>query len=89
MHPLDDDARVAARPVMAVAREQPDAIAVTMNYEAEAVIFDLMNPFRRRRHLGATGRDGGLKTHAVEIGTAEHISSALRPQPGAWSWSWL
>jgi hypothetical protein len=61
---------------MAVAREQPDAIAVTMNYEAEAVIFDLMNPFRRRRHLGATGRDGSLELHAVEIGIAKRCFEA-------------
>jgi hypothetical protein len=34
-------------------------------------MLDLVNPIRRRRHHRAPGRDGGLKTHAVEIGIQE------------------
>src|SRR6516165_6852200 len=45
--------------------EQVDAVLV--NDQPEAVVFDLMNPLPRGRHLGATGRDGGLELHAAEI----------------------
>ena len=78
---------------MPVVREQADALAIADNDQAEAVMLDFVNPFRRRRHLGATGQDGGLKTHAVEICIAEqyfecigrgHIAATRAyPQEGA------
>ena len=46
-----DNSRVSARPVVTVASEQPDAIAVADNDQAEAIMLDFVNPIRRRRHL--------------------------------------
>jgi hypothetical protein len=45
---------------MLVAGEQPDAIAVADDDEAEAVVFGLVKPLLTCRHLGAARRDGGL-----------------------------
>jgi hypothetical protein len=51
---------------MTVARQQAHAVAIAVNNEAEAVIFDFVNPIRTGRHLGAAGRDRGLKLHDWE-----------------------
>ena len=59
---------ITAGPIVTIASEQADALAIADNDQAEAVMLDFVNPFRRRRHHRALGRDGGLKTHAVEIG---------------------
>jgi hypothetical protein len=56
----------AVSPVVIVARQQPDAVAVAVNDEAKAVVFYLVNPFGSGRHLGAPGRDRWLKLHERE-----------------------
>ena len=48
-------------PVVTVAGEQPNALAVALNDQAIAVVLDLVNPFRPVRNLGAAGRNAGLE----------------------------
>jgi hypothetical protein len=62
-----DDPRITVSPVVPVACQQPDAIAITVNDQAKAVIFDFVNPLRTSRHLGAASRDGGLELHKQNI----------------------
>jgi hypothetical protein len=51
-----DDPRIAPRPVMTIAGEQPHAIAVAVNEQAEAVVFDFVGPVRGRKDDFAAGR---------------------------------
>jgi hypothetical protein len=46
-----DDPGIALRPVIAAAGDQPDAVAVPLQAEAEAVLLDLVKPSRARRNL--------------------------------------
>ena len=59
-----DDPGVTAAPVVAVACKQPNAVAITVNDQAETVVFDFVNPFRRRRDRLRAGRDAGLESAA-------------------------
>jgi hypothetical protein len=40
------DERKSVAPIVTVAREQPNALAVALNYQAVAVMFDFVNPLR-------------------------------------------
>lgn len=65
-----DDQRVAVGPVVAVAGDQPDALAVMLNYQAVAIVLDFVKPFRADRNLGSECRDAWLERsfwHAAEI----------------------
>ena len=55
------DQRIPITPVVAVAREQPNALALALNNQAVAVVLDFVDPFRSVRKLGAAGRDPGLE----------------------------
>jgi hypothetical protein len=48
-------------PVVAVAREQADALALALHDQAVAVVLDLVNPFRPIRNRGAAGRNAGVE----------------------------
>ena len=50
VHSLDHK-RVALRPVVAPAGDQPDAHGVTSGHQPEAVVLDLVNPVRAGRGL--------------------------------------
>jgi hypothetical protein len=39
-----DNERIAACPVIAIADEQPDAVHIALNDQAEAILLDLVNP---------------------------------------------
>jgi hypothetical protein len=63
-----DDQRIAVGPVVAIAGEQPDALAFALNDQAVPVMLDLVNPVRTGRNLGSARRDAGLEGalgHAV------------------------
>ena len=47
---------MALRPVVAVAGQQPDALAIAVDDQAVAVVLDLMDPLRP---VGNRGRTGG------------------------------
>jgi hypothetical protein len=51
VHGLDDE-REAGGPVVASARDQPNADRVAPGHQAIAVVLDLMNPVRARRLVG-------------------------------------
>ena len=54
--------RVALRPVVAPAGDQPDAHRVAPGHEPEAVVLDLVNPVGAgRRLVGWGGRQGSMK----------------------------
>src|SRR4051812_37112910 len=57
--PIDrlDDRREPTRPVMAAACDQPDASTVAPGHDPEAIVLDLMQPFRP---LGRSGRRAWL-----------------------------
>jgi len=57
------DQRVSARPVMAVAREQPHPPAVALDDQAIAVVFDFVEPFRPVGDLRCLVRNAGFKEH--------------------------
>src|ERR1700742_3114467 len=50
-----DDPRIALRPIVAAARDQPHAIAVALDANAAAVILDLVNPFHSLWYFSAAG----------------------------------
>jgi hypothetical protein len=50
-----DDLRIALRPIIAAARDKPDAVAVALNAEREGVGLDLAEPFRAGGNLGPGG----------------------------------
>ena len=55
---------------MAVAGEQPHALAVALNDQAITVVFDFVDPVRADRHLGSGRRDAGFKgVHGRKIVT--------------------
>ena len=56
-----DDQRIAIAPVMAVAGEQPHALAVALDDQAVAVVLDFVDPFRPVGDFGAAGRNAGLE----------------------------
>ena len=56
-----DDPRVSLRPVIAAAGDQPDAIAIALNAETEAVLLDLVKPFRTSRNPSSNGGNAKLK----------------------------
>jgi hypothetical protein len=51
LHGLDHE-RVAGRPVIAPARDRPDAHRFAPGHEPKAVVLDLVNPVWARRRLG-------------------------------------
>ena len=65
-----NDQRIAVAPVVAVAGEQPHALALALDDQAVAVVLDLVDPLRPVRDLGAAGRNAGLEqiTHPGMIG---------------------
>ena len=61
----------AIRPVKAAPGEQAHALAVALDDQAVAVVFDLVQPVVTGGDLGPTGRDAGLEnvlTHGAKIG---------------------
>ena len=56
-----DDAADSVAPVVAVAGEQPHALAVALDDQAVAVVLDFVKPFRPVGDFGATGRNAGLE----------------------------
>jgi len=58
-----------------IAGEQADAIAGTVNEQAEAVMLDFVNPIRRRGNHRAPRRDGGLELHSEKISGMTRIAS--------------
>ena len=65
---LDDDPGIAAAPFGAVAAEEAHAVAVALNDQAIAVIFDFVQPNRRRGDARPSGREAGQerRSHAAE-----------------------
>ena len=47
-------------PIVAVAGEQADALAVPLNDQAIAIVFHFVNPFRPVGNLGPAGRNAGF-----------------------------
>jgi len=63
--------RIAARPVVAVAGEKPNAVIVALNDQAEAILLDLVNPVSMMRYFCPAGRYARLERcfgHATHIG---------------------
>ena len=54
-HRLQDQ-RIARRPVVAVAGEQPDADRIAAGHQPIAVVLDFVNPVRPSREVGRQGR---------------------------------
>ena len=57
---------------MAVAGEQPHALAVALDDQAVAVVLDFVDPFRPVRDFGSAGRNAGLERgfgHGAKIGS--------------------
>jgi hypothetical protein len=52
--------RKALRPVVAPARDEPDANRISAGHEAVAVVFDLVNPIGAGRRAIGGGREAGL-----------------------------
>ena len=60
--------RVTIDPVVAVAGEQPHALAVALDDQAVAVVLDLVDPFRAVRNLGRAGWNAGFEyRHGAKI----------------------
>ena len=59
VHGLDHE-RVALRPVVAPAGDQPDAHRVAPGHEPEAVVLDLVNPVGAGRGLVGWGGEAGF-----------------------------
>jgi hypothetical protein len=60
VHGLDHQ-RIALRPVVAPAGDQPDAHRIAPGHQPEAVVLDLLNPVGVERGLVGWGRQAGLK----------------------------
>ena len=64
LHPIESvmlqgglgDPRIALRPVIAAAGDQPHPIAIPLNADAEAVLLDFVKPLRPGRDLGCISR---------------------------------
>src|SRR4051794_11493313 len=74
-----DNQRVTIGPVMAIAGKQPSALALALDDDAIAVIFDFVNPVRSGRDLGAPTSNAGqvlkLTQHARKIDWRCRIAS--------------
>jgi hypothetical protein len=71
---------VAARPVMAVARDQSHPLVLADDDQAATVAFDFMEPFGARRHGFAGGRKAGRisASHGLHIGFGYRYSVRLQ-----------
>ena len=58
-----------------------DAITVSVNDQAKAVVFDFVNPIRTDRHLGAARRNSGLELqlHAAVCSCKIPLSKVEHP----------
>jgi hypothetical protein len=74
-----DDPGIAAAPIVAVAAEQADALALALNDQAIAVIFDLMELGGRRGDARASGGEAGQerRSHASKIAYAKGIANPM------------
>jgi hypothetical protein len=65
-----DDPRIALSPIVSAARDQTHAIAVALDPQAVAVIFDLVEPIRAVGDFCTSGRNAKLKRlkHAPQMG---------------------
>ena len=74
------DPREALRPVITAARDQPDAVTVALDAEAESVILDFVKPFRAGRDFGRTDREAELKRliHAANIGVRSAFANSTK-----------
>src|SRR6516165_3351757 len=70
-----DDPRIAVAPVVPAAGDQADAVAITLQAQPVAVVFDLVKPVRAGGDAGRPGGDAELE-HAPEIGI----------RGGFWNW---
>jgi hypothetical protein len=62
------DQGISFRPVVAVPREQPHAVALALNQQPETVVLDLVHPVRTARNLAPAGWNAGKErssTHAA------------------------
>ena len=59
VHRLNDK-RIAVRPVVALAGDQPDAHGVAPGHKPVAIVLDLVNPVGAGRRLLGWGREAGL-----------------------------
>ena len=55
-----DDQRVTIRPIITAAREQPHALAFTLQNQAIPIVLDLMKPIRAGWDFGTARWDAGL-----------------------------
>ena len=60
-----DDPRIAIRPVMAVAGEEPNTVTVPLYDHAKPIVLDLVQPVRVSRDLGSSGRDTGFDDSGI------------------------
>ena len=74
-----NDGREAVGPVMAVAGEQPDALAVALNDQAIAVMFDFVDPLGPVRNLCPAGWNAGLKCRFRHTGYLDAGYSRCHP----------
>jgi hypothetical protein len=63
-----NDQRITIGPVVAVAREQANAFAVTVNGKAVAVVFYFVDPVRPCRHHLSAGRQTWGKLYSTHAG---------------------
>ncbi len=66
-----NDQRVPIAPAIPVASEQPHALALALDDQAVAVVFDFVDPVGPRRNLGSAGRDARCErnfTYRPDIG---------------------
>ena len=61
--------REAVGEIMAVTGDRPNAAAAPMRQDAEAVVFDLMNPARFRRRLSSRTRQARIEGGNGLLGT--------------------
>src|SRR4029077_19707711 len=73
------DPWIALGPVVAVAGDQPHAIAVALDAQAIAVIFDFVKPVRARWNLYSSGRHAELKglKHVPQISICRSFANLL------------
>src|SRR6516165_9969564 len=64
------DPGISFCPTIAAACDQPYAVAIALNAETEAVLLDLVKPFRAGGNYGSSGGDAELKRlkHETKIG---------------------
>ena len=78
---------IAFRRIVAAAGDQPDALTVALQADAEAVVFYFVKPLRREGYNLARGRQAKLKSkHAGKIGiSAGYCDSLNGPGPMRWT----